>query len=330
MVYDPSREFLQVEEQKYPTTQGLFEFVVRIFISHVEDLIARGILKGYRIRIDDPNAIKGKLLITETIHRRPIVRDRHWCSYSQFTANILENIIIRSTAQILQAYRYREAYLQDRIRRVGRALGQVSIELEPRMKFQELEFNRLNEPYRPALFLAKLLLDHIMFSGSEGEEPFLAFLIDMNWLFEKVVWTIINQHSSDLGVTAREQKYYPLDKASLVKVQPDVILYHQNLPALILDAKYKLDPNRADVYQVLAYCHALGLNRAILVHPEGEQIPTRQLLIREPGEFKISYLSIDLSVDPSDIEEAIRGFIEEVRKILLPIKSSYSSSAERD
>jgi 5-methylcytosine-specific restriction enzyme subunit McrC len=188
------------------------------------------------------------------------------------------------------------------------------------MKYQELEFNRLNEPYRPALFLAKLLLDHIMFSGSEGEEPFLAFLVDMNWLFEKVVWTIINQHSSDLGVTAQEQKYYPLDKASLVSIQPDVVLYHQNLPTLVLDAKYKLDPNRADVYQVMAYCHALGLERAVLVHPESEELPTTELFIREPGDIKINYLSIDLSGDPSEIEVSSRGFIEKVRKILLPIK----------
>jgi hypothetical protein len=49
-VYDPSREFLREEAQAYTTVEDLFEFVTRIFASHVEDLIARGIVREVRMK----------------------------------------------------------------------------------------------------------------------------------------------------------------------------------------------------------------------------------------------------------------------------------------
>ena len=304
LVYDPSKEFFKAPSQTYSTIEGLFEFVVSIFVSHVEDLISRGIIRGYRSRTDDLIAIRGRLLIAETIHKRPALRDRHWCSYSRFTGDIAENVILRSTIQVLRAHSFRENALHGRLWRAFRALTGVTIEDDPRSKFEQLEFHRLNEHYRPALSLARLLLDHITFTGSTGDQAFLSFLVDMDWLFEKVVGEFLRRGAGRAGIWVQEQKHHRLDRAGVIRVQPDYILYRGSEPILVLDAKYKIDPHQADVYQILAYCHALRIQEAALVHPVSEYAPAPQLTILGTGNVRVHYLSVDLSGGPAEIDLA--------------------------
>lgn len=302
-VYDPAREIFRDEPQAYTTVEGLFEFVVRIFVSHVEDLIARGILRGYCPVTDAPVVVRGRLLFSETLHRRPVLRDRHWCAYSHFTPDVVENRILRWTAFCLQPYCYREASLPGRLRRIGLALSEAMLDPEARRLFERLRFHRLNDPYRPVLALARLLLDHLTFSGKAGREPFLAYLVDMNWLFERYVGVVLGRAAKSWGIRLFEQDPHPLDIRRRVIVRPDVILYRQDSPLLVIDAKYKLDAAQGDLYQVLAYCHALGLAQAVLVHPASEQAPEGTVSIRGPGDVQVHYLALDLRGDPAQVED---------------------------
>jgi hypothetical protein len=49
-VYDPAKEILRDEPYPHTSVAALFEFVVAIFVRHVEDLIARGLLRSYQTR----------------------------------------------------------------------------------------------------------------------------------------------------------------------------------------------------------------------------------------------------------------------------------------
>jgi len=315
-VYDPQRDIFRDETQDYATVQALFEFVVRIFVAHVEDLIARGILKSYRCLTDDPVALRGRLLFSETLHRRPVLRDRHWCTYSQFTPDVAENRILRWTAFRVRPYRYRETSLSGRLRRIGLALAKVELDPEARHLFEQLSFHRLNDPYRPALALARLLLDHLTFSGTAGSEPFLAYLVDMNWLFERYVGAVLKREAGHWGIRAIEQDPHYLDTGNHVRVKPDVVLYQWDNPLMVVDAKYKLDAKQGDLYQVVAYCHALGLTQAVLVHPASERSPEGVVAIRGPGDMRVRYLSLDLTGGPAELEAQGHRLAGEVEKVL--------------
>jgi 5-methylcytosine-specific restriction enzyme subunit McrC len=316
MVYDPSKEFFRPEQQEFTTSEGLFEFVVEVFTGYVEDIVARGILRGYRPRQEDLRAIRGRLLIAETVHRRPALRDRHWCGFSHFTAEIEENTVLRSTAHLLRAYPYRAKALAGRLRRIGRVMADVSVSPAPLLLYESIEFHRLNEHYRAALILARLLLENMTFTGKAGEETFLSFLIDMNWLFERVVGMLVKQQAGALGVSVSEQHRCYLDLGKQVQTKPDIVLLREHEPVFVLDAKYKLDPDRADVYQVLAYAHALGIERVALVHPLGEELPRRRLRIKEPGAVEVRYLPVDLSGDLDAIERSGEKLAAEVETLL--------------
>jgi 5-methylcytosine-specific restriction enzyme subunit McrC len=106
-VYDPGREVFRQEPQGYTTVAALFEFVVAIWATQVEDLLARGLLRGYQSVIGAPPAVRGRLLPAETARRRPGLEDRQWCAYQEWTPDIPENRL----------------FAVDRARLAGRALS---------------------------------------------------------------------------------------------------------------------------------------------------------------------------------------------------------------
>jgi len=315
-VYEPGKDVFRDEPQTYTTVTALFEFVVRIFAIQVEDLIACGLLHGYRSITEDLTTVRGRLRLAETLHCRPALHDRHICTYSRFTPDVDENRILRWTAFCLQVHRYREVALTGRLRRIGLALSDATLDPEARWLFEQMGFHRLNDPYRPALALARLLLDHLTFSGTSGGEPFLAYLVDMDWLFERYLGMVLKQAAVGWGLRVREQEHQPLDTASQVITRPDVIIYWQDRPVLVIDAKYKLAAAQSDLYQILAYCHILGLTTGVLVHPAHERAPAGALAIRGPGGIYLRYLALDLRGNPAQLQVQVRALAERVWSLL--------------
>lgn len=315
-VYDPDKEVFKDTPQPYTTIRELFEFIVVFFITHTEDLISRGLLRGYQSFSEDSQAIRGHLLIADTLQKHPGLYDRHWCCYRRFSIDIPENRILLWVTFVLRSWNFVDLNLFSRLYRIQHTL--VDVELDPyaRLLFDRFEFHRLNDFYQPALTLARVILDHLSFSGSQGDEPFLAYLINMNWLFQKYLAAVLGQEMVKMGYWVKEEEAHPLDFGRQINIKPDILLYYEGRPLLIIDAKYKLSAVSEDIYEMLAYCHAIGLNQAILVHPVGEQAPSGSVLMRGPGDIKINYLSLDLSGGTSQINNATARLAEKVVKII--------------
>jgi 5-methylcytosine-specific restriction enzyme subunit McrC len=300
-VYDPNQEIFNNLPHPYTTVETLFEFIVSFFASHVEDLIARGLLRGYQSEIEESQAIRGRLLISEPLPPRPGLYDRHWCSYRHFTPDIFENRILLWTAYSLRQWQYTDQHLSTRLYRLQHALADVQLDQNARILYDQLRFHRLNDFYQPALTLAKLLLDHLSFTGTQGSEPFFAFMIDMNLLFQQYLTAVLKEELQKFGYQVNEQEHHMLDFNDQIWVRPDLIIYRGQKPCLIIDAKYKLSAALEDIYQMIAYCHALNHNQAILIHPASEDAPTGMLDIRGPGHIKVKYLQLNLGGDASQL-----------------------------
>jgi 5-methylcytosine-specific restriction enzyme subunit McrC len=312
-VYDPAREIFRDEPQSYHTIAALFEFVVAIWAAQAEELLARGVLRGYRPLEAELPVVRGRLLVLESERRGAGLRERVWCADRARSADVAENRVLRWTAHALAGYRYREARLAARLTRVAGALGAAGVALDAGAAAlpAHVDYHRLNDAYRPALALARLLLDGLAPSGTPGDEPFLAYLVDMDWLFERYVGMVLRAAAPAHGLLAREQERHPLDVAQQVSVRPDVVLYRQGRPALVVDAKYKRAAAGADLYQVVAYCHALGLAHAALVYPAGEAPPAREVTVRGAGAVRVRYLALDLRGGPEELARAGRRMADE-------------------
>jgi hypothetical protein len=95
-----------------------------------------------------------------------------------------------------------------------------------------------------------------------------------------------------------------------VITRPDVTIYWQDRPVLVVDAKYKLAAAQSDLYQILAYYHILGLTTGVLVHPAHEHAPAGALTVRGPGGIYLRYLALDLRGNPAQLQVQERSIVD--------------------
>src|SRR5262249_31137207 len=93
-----------------------------------------------------------------------------------------------------------------------------------------------------------------------------------------------------------------------ITIRPDIVHVVNGRPAVVFDAKYKLQSitsryANADLYQMLAYCTALGLKTGWLVYAQGTTAP-RTHVIRNTDIDVIQY-PLDLAAHPRDILDQV-------------------------
>ncbi len=252
--------------------------------------------------------------MAETLRRSPVLRLHHHCVFPVFTPDGLENRILKLACQRVLPFPFRHHVdLPQRCRRLLKLLGEVPDDPHAEEGFRTLSYHRLNEHYRPALSLARLLLSHLSASGSRGGEPFVAFLVEMNQLFERYISHVLRdglrRHS---GIDVALQEGSHLDMASQVQIRPDILVRKNGAPVLVVDAKYKRMPGNADLYQVLAYCEVYRLTRAVLALPSHELTATQAYHVRPAGHLHIVLMPVDVSGSITDLVQAEKRCVDAV------------------
>jgi len=160
---------------------------------------------------------------------------------------------------------------------------------------------RLNSRYHNALRLAEIVWRATALDQAYGSTVGNGFLFDMWRVFEDFVTVAIGEHLSahHLGNPRSQYRAY-LDVAGSVPLRPDFVWERAGRPNAVVDAKYKLPgyPN-ADLYQMLAYCTALGVPRGHLIYAAGATEPARHV-VRQSG-TEIHCHALDLSRPPPEI-----------------------------
>lgn len=160
---------------------------------------------------------------------------------------------------------------------------------------------RLNVRLHRLLHLADLVLAHTSVEHEAGSTQTHGFVINMAWLFEKLVEQLLLERYPGL----KPQDDLPLDVLDRLHIKPDLVFYDEDGPIAVADTKYKLldvtgnFPN-ADAYQLVTYCSRLGLATGHLIYAAGEPRP-------EPFDIlgagvRLVIHSVDISRPVSDIE----------------------------
>jgi 5-methylcytosine-specific restriction enzyme subunit McrC len=169
---------------------------------------------------------------------------------------------------------------------------------------------RLNRRYRSSLQLASLILRHASISAERGETDSVAFVFDLNKVFENflavALTAALRRHG---GVVRLQDVGRHLDAERKLPLRPDVTWWRQGRCQAVVDAKYKrLTSDRfpnADAYQMLAYCVGYGLPEGTLVYARDEKETARDHSLRD-GRTTIRVRSIDVEVEP----EALLGQVQ--------------------
>jgi 5-methylcytosine-specific restriction enzyme subunit McrC len=237
---------------------------------------AAGLHHSYAERSERGPFLQGRLDVAAQVREGGARRDALHCRFEEFTADVPCNRLPKAIAELvlrspLAGERARSLVRQS----LGGFDGVQAAPLGPDA-FAQAEPDRLAEAYRPLLDLCRLLADGLAPGGREGATACPAFLLDMERVFEGYVTRGIVEAFAGRGryrvdLQPRHVANRPVAGQPDIRLRPDVLLVCDDKPQVVVDAKWK-DLAGAplvtdDLYQVLAYCTALGVGRGVLVYP---------------------------------------------------------------
>ena len=124
----------------------------------------------------------------------------------------------------------------------------------------EVHYTPLNNHYRSAVELARLIIDNSSLELFHGKVTGASFMLDMNQVFEQFLYVALGESLELSESQWKTQKHLTLDEEKSINLYPDLFWHIGNRALFVGDAKYKritsTDFPNADMYQMLAYCTA--------------------------------------------------------------------------
>ncbi|MBF6614977.1 MAG: hypothetical protein IVW55_17875, partial [Chloroflexi bacterium] len=220
----------------------VLEGIVPGFAAQVRKAVYLGVLQGYRTEEEALMTLRGRVRFDDQIKNRfgrfPPAEVR----YDEFTDDIEENRLIKAALSRLGRMRIRSERWRRALSAFDLLLQPVTlVEYDP-SALPEILYTRLNERYRPAVELAKLILKATSFELKHGAVRATSFLVDMNEVFEDFV-VIALREALGLSESAFPQgargKHLTLDKAGWVDLRPDISWWEESRCLFVGDIKYK-------------------------------------------------------------------------------------------
>lgn len=288
----------QVEVGEHP---DLLPALAHAVERQTDRALRRGLLQGYRPTEETALVVRGRIREADQLRRRFGATPPVEVVYDEFTADIAENRILRAAVERLLRLpgvprEVRRRLLHQRARLADAA---------PLVRGRPLPVwhpSRLNARYHHALRLARAVLEGASAEHAPGGLRIDGFLVDMNRLFEDFTTVALREALRGTGLTARLQDPHHLDEAAAVRMRPDFVAYGpRGAPVAVADAKYKAEKRGgypdADLYQMLAYCTALGLPEGHLVYARGNASHTSHR-VRHAG-IVVHQHALDLDQPPA-------------------------------
>jgi 5-methylcytosine-specific restriction enzyme subunit McrC len=287
----------------YERAPEVFEAMLPAYASHLRRATRRGLLSGYRTFDELLSTVRGRIRINDQIRRHYDLPIPVEVRYDDYTIQIPENHLIRSALASLRRMPIRSERLRASLRAFERTFAEVDLVDYGSLPLPDVHYTRLNEHYRPAVELSKLILRSFSYELGQRDVTGVGFLVDMNHLFEDFVVVALRDA---LGLSATELRQSRrglfLDTRHRVPLKPDIAWWHRSRCEAVADAKYKRTdagiPN-ADIYQLLAYTTASRLPGGILIYAKGERNPDVIHVVHADKEIHI--LALDLDVPPSEV-----------------------------
>lgn len=253
----------------------MLSILARLFANETAALIRRGLYREYVEREENLTLFKGRLSVLADIRENLGLRHRAVCRYSELTADVRLNQFLWFATSILGRLTLHSSSLQHQLAWNQLHLAGVTPTYVAPRELEMVTYGRLNAHYRPAISLAQLIIENLVYRLEGGARRGPGFLLDMDRVYQEFLTRVISDAAAGFGLRLGSTKGLHLDLAQRVAIDPDVVLVDgQGAIRIAIDAKYKRHDPTSDVYQALAYAKGLGLRVVALVYPEdGEVAP---------------------------------------------------------
>ncbi|MEU7044721.1 restriction endonuclease [Streptomyces varsoviensis] len=258
------------------------------FERSLERALRQGVLQGYRHTEETAPVVRGRIREADQVRRHHGRAFPVEIAYDDYGTDIAENRLLRAaTERMLTLPRVPEDIRRRLRHHRGRLLDARPL-IPGSRALPQWRANRLNLRYQPALRLAETVLRGSSIEHFDGRIAIDGYLFDTHKIFEDFVCTALREALAAYGgrCALQAQDVY-LDEAEAIRMRPDLVWYgRRGSPRAVADAKYKAEKPEgfpdADLYQMLAYCTALGLPEGHLIYARGYE-PSARHRVRHAG-----------------------------------------------
>ena len=293
--------------------------IAQALLFHAERALSPTPLQGYVTHELAHTNLRGRVLFDRQIASRAGVVLPVELRYDEFELGIIENRVVK--AALLVVLRFVTGLeTRARIRHLLSRLDQVR-PWRAGQKIPEISCNRLNDRYRPAIQLSRLVLEQHSLEFYDKQQHGTTFLFNMNKVFESYLETSLGALIEAAGGRIKSQYSVALDEDGQVMMRPDITWWQYGQCMAVIDAKYKraksADFPNADIYQMLAYCKRLNLQRGYLVYAD--------LNGGEPGVCTILHSDIQIVVTSIDISGTLEQLTSSVGRLAYSIQKHFGN-----
>ncbi|NEA24765.1 5-methylcytosine restriction system specificity protein McrC [Actinomadura bangladeshensis] len=278
-----------------------------------ERALGQGVLLGYRETEEALPVVRGRVRVKEQIQRRHGFPVPVEVRYDDYTVDIPENRILLAATHRLLRLPGVPPGTRRLLRHLPLRLDGVE-RLIPGRPLPAWTPSRLNTRYHTALGIADLVLRGASYELGDGTAVRVdGLMLEMWRVFEDFVCVALAEELRPYGGTARLQdRRHHLDRAHRVRLRPDLLLSTADgRPLIVVDAKYKTgDTPQEDLYQMLAYCTAMRLDRAYLVYASKAETHTHVITGTEG--VQIVETALDLSAPPEGLRARIAALAAQI------------------
>jgi 5-methylcytosine-specific restriction enzyme subunit McrC len=296
-------------EVSVPEHEDVLPALAQGFERALERALRQGVLQGYRRTEETTPVIRGRIREADQVKRHYGRAFPIEVAYDDYGTDIAENRILRAAAERLLAL---PRVPDDIRRRLLHHRGRL-LDAEPLPRrlhaLPQWRASRLNVRYQPALRLAETILRGFSVEHGAGRLSVDGYLIDTHKVFEDFVCVALREALAEHGGRGELQaRGVHLDEDEIVRMRPDLVWYGDDGgPRAVADAKYKAEKPEgfpdADLYQMLAYCTALGLPAGHLVYAKGYE-PNVTHRVRHSA-IRIHQHTLPLDRPPGELLDAI-------------------------
>ena len=262
------------ESHLHKRRSNVLDFFFGLFVSDVEDLVRRGLVKRYRRTKENCNALKGRIDFPRHLQRNLIHQERFFVEHQVYDTHHLLHVLLKQAVNIVKDLA-QDPVIGGRANGIEWAFERVGDCRLDQATLDRIILDRKSEPYTRAVQLAKMIVQNHAPDIKGGHMPLIGLMFDMNTLFERFVYRQLRKAqpsfaANKLVVRGQAKQVFWKKKT----IRPDIVVdYTKDGEArrVIVDTKWKVPtngkPSDDDLKQMFVYNVQFGSVRSVLLYP---------------------------------------------------------------
>lgn len=284
-------ELPEIFHEEFPITEksDFWQFLVMIFLERLNILFQRNLHSNYVDAEENLNLVRGKIDFTQNLIQNFDRPDKIYCRFTEFTRNVLENQIIKTTLHKLifgSQYGLYKTDMSNKLNDFYRKFNFAELVVgNPIESFNSITITQLNQRYKKILEICKLLLKEQSFElGKIDSKSSFEIIVNMDDLFEKFIDKMLETKKLDIEYHISVH----WDKDERRTQYPDFLL-RKNNRKFILDTKYYEEKNNnssndvildktkrsipiENIAQLVFYSNSTGIKNLGLLYPGKQEL----------------------------------------------------------